>query len=145
MRLIINDLKVLKNILKNFPDAKIHQLRFDQSDGFKKITKKINDFLTEHPQVKVVMVPSSRVSYICEAIHDDKLLGLNLVGFDTTPQNVQALNKGIVAFLISQKSFNQVQIDHNYCKLFGSQGDPYQRNTHTFGDNYKRKLQIQSL
>lgn len=92
---------------KNFPDAKIHQLRFDQSDGFKKITKKINDFLTEHPQVKVVMVPSSRVSYICEAIHDDKLLGLNLVGFDTTPQNVQALNKGIVAFLISQKSFNQ--------------------------------------
>ena len=36
-----------------------------------------------------------------------KVSGLNLIGFDTTPQNVDALKKGIVTFLISQKSFNQ--------------------------------------
>ncbi len=89
------------------PDAQIHQLKFDQSDGFEKVRKKINSFLNEHPSVKVIMVPSSRVSYICNAIEKDHLSGLKAIGFDTTPQNVDALNKGIVAFLISQKSFNQ--------------------------------------
>lgn len=101
-------LKGFKNYFQeNVPDAQIHQLQFDQSDGFKKVSQKINDFLTEHPSVRVVMVPSSRISNICRAIDDDKLSGLSLIGFDTTPQNVDALKKGIVAFLISQKSFNQ--------------------------------------
>ena len=100
--------KGFKNYFEeNFSDAKIHQLQFDQSDGFKKVSNTINDFLTEHPRIKVIMVPSSRVSNICRAIGDDKVSGLNLIGFDTTPQNVDALKKGIVAFLISQKSFNQ--------------------------------------
>ena len=92
---------------ENIPNAKIHQLKFDQSDGFDKVSYKINNFLTKHPLVRVVMVPSSRISNICNAINKDKLPNLNLIGFDTTPQNVEALNKGIVAFLISQKSFNQ--------------------------------------
>lgn len=91
----------------NVPDAHIHQLKFDQSDGFEKVKKKINDYLTNNPLVKVIMVPSSRVSNICKAIEKDKLSELKVIGFDTTPQNVEALKKGIVAFLISQKSFNQ--------------------------------------
>jgi LacI family transcriptional regulator len=92
---------------ENITDAKIHQLKFDQSDGFDKVSYKINNFLTKHPLVRVIMVPSSRISNICKAIDNDKLPDLNLIGFDTTPQNVEVLNKGIVAFLISQKSFNQ--------------------------------------
>ena len=92
---------------QNIPNALIHQLKLDLSDGFEKLSKKINSFLTEHPSVRVIMVPSSRVSSICNAIEKDHLLGLKVIGFDTTPQNEDALKKGIVAFLISQKSFNQ--------------------------------------
>jgi len=91
----------------NYSDAHIHQLKFDQSDGFEKVKKKINSYLIKHHRVKVIMVPSSRVSYICNAIHKNQLSRLKIIGFDTTPQNVEALKKGIVEFLISQKSFNQ--------------------------------------
>lgn len=101
-------IKGFKNYFKeNYPDAVIHQLKFDQSDGFEKVNKKINDYLTNNPRVKVIMVPSSRISIICKAIENDKLSYLRLIGFDTTPQNVEALRNGVVAFLISQKSFNQ--------------------------------------
>ena len=92
---------------ENNPNAVIHQLKFDQSDGLNKIEKEINIFLTNNPNIKEIMVPSSRVSTICKAIDRKRLSELNLIGFDTTPQNVEALNKGVVAFLISQKSFNQ--------------------------------------
>jgi LacI family transcriptional regulator len=92
---------------ENLPQAVIHQLKFDQSDGIQMVRKKINDFLTQNPRVRVVMVPSSRVSNICKLVDSDVLSGLKLIGFDTTPQNVEVLNKGIVSFLISQKSFNQ--------------------------------------
>jgi LacI family transcriptional regulator len=92
---------------ENLPQAVIHQLKFDQSDGIQMVRKKINDFLTQNPRVRVVMVPSSRVSNICKLVDTDVLSGLKLIGFDTTPQNVEVLNKGIVSFLISQKSFNQ--------------------------------------
>ena len=53
------------------------------------------------------MVPSSRVSNVCRVIDNDKLKKLKLVGFDTTPQNVEALKEDVITFLISQKSFNQ--------------------------------------
>ena len=92
---------------ENSPQTVIHQLKFDQSDSNHKVRKEINDFLTQNPCVRAVMVPSSRVSNICKLIDSDLLSGLKLIGFDTTPQNVEALNKGVVAFLISQKSFNQ--------------------------------------
>ena len=92
---------------ENIPDARIHELQFEQFDGDQKVEKNINDFLTKNPNIKVIMVPSSRISNICNTIKEDKLSKLKFVGFDTTPQNVAALKKGIVTFLISQKSFNQ--------------------------------------
>ena len=92
---------------ENIPDAQIHELQFDQLGEGQKAEKNINDFLTKNPNIKVIMVPSSRVSNICNAIKKDKLSKLKFIGFDTTPQNVADLKEGIVTFLISQKSFNQ--------------------------------------
>ena len=91
----------------NVSNAHINQLKFDQSDGFEKVKKKINSYLTKNHRVRVIMVPSSRVSLICRAIEKNHLSRLKIIGFDTTPQNVEVLKKGIVEFLISQKSFNQ--------------------------------------
>ena len=92
---------------ENKPSTKIHQLQFDKPDEVEKSGEKINLYLEKHPQIKGIMVPSSRISNVCRVIDADKLSQLKAVGFDTTPQNVDALAKGVVTFLISQKSFNQ--------------------------------------
>ena len=92
---------------ENKPSTKIHQLQFDKPDEVEKSGEKINLYLEKHPQIKGIMVPSSRISNVCRVIDADKLSQIKAVGFDTTPQNVDALAKGVVTFLISQKSFNQ--------------------------------------
>ncbi len=92
---------------ENKPDTKIHQLQFEEPNEVEQGGKRINDFLKKHPKIKGIMVPSSRVSNVCRVIDNDKLKKLKLVGFDTTPQNVEALKEDVITFLISQKSFNQ--------------------------------------
>jgi LacI family transcriptional regulator len=92
---------------ENTPKTKIHQLQFEQPDEVETGGEIINEFLTKNPNIKNIMVPSSRVSHVCKVIEQKKLSQIKLVGFDTTSQNIEALKKGIVTFLISQKSFNQ--------------------------------------
>jgi len=92
---------------ENKPETKIHELQFDEPSKVEQSGERINDFLKKNPQIKGILVPSSRISNVCRVIDHDKLKELKLVGFDTTPQNVEALEKGLVTFLISQKSFNQ--------------------------------------
>jgi LacI family transcriptional regulator len=91
----------------NKPNTKIHQLQFGKPNEVEKSADKINVYLEKHPEIKGIMVPSSRISNVCRVIDADKLSHLKAVGFDTTPQNVNALAEGVVTFLISQKSFNQ--------------------------------------
>ena len=45
-----------------------------------------------YEKVKGVVVPSSRVSVVCKAIDKEKLVDLRIIGFDTTPQNIDFLN-----------------------------------------------------
>jgi LacI family transcriptional regulator len=92
---------------KNKPNTKIHQLQFGKPNEVEKSGEKINLYLEKHPKIKGIMIPSSRISNVCSVIDTDKLSQLKAVGFDTTPQNVNALTEGVVTFLISQKSFNQ--------------------------------------
>ena len=67
----------------------------------------INMYLKENKGIKGLLVPSSRVSNITSLVEDDYLSSLKIVGFDTTPKNVQSIKEGRITFLISQKSFNQ--------------------------------------
>ena len=92
---------------QNTPKTKIHQIQFNQYDKIGEQQVNINAFLEQHPKIKCIMVPSSRVSNVCEVIDRDKLSKIKMIGFDTTPQNIAALEAGFVTFLISQKSFNQ--------------------------------------
>ena len=85
----------------------IHQLEFDGLIDVKKTKSKINLYLKENKAIKGLLVPSSRISNITSLIDDYYLSRLRLIGFDTTPQNVDSIKKGIITFLISQKSFNQ--------------------------------------
>lgn len=92
---------------KSNSKTKIHKLQFNQPDEVFRSREKINQFIEKHPKVKGVVVPSSRVSVVCKAIDKEKLVDLRIIGFDTTPQNIDFLKRGDVTFLISQKSFNQ--------------------------------------
>ncbi len=92
---------------RNNRNVKIHQIHFDSLNNRKKVVHEINQFLKLNPKIKGIMVPSSRTSNVSELIDDKIIEDLNLVGFDTTPNNVEALKKGKITFLISQKSFNQ--------------------------------------
>lgn len=85
----------------------IHHLEFDNLIDLVKTKSKINEYLKENKSIKGLLVPSSRISNITSLIDDYYLSRLRLIGFDTTPQNVDSIKKGRITFLISQKSFNQ--------------------------------------
>jgi LacI family transcriptional regulator len=85
----------------------IHQLDFDNLNDLVKTKSKINSYLKENKGIKGLLVPSSRVSNIIALIENNYLNKLRIVGFDTTPKNVESIKNGRITFLISQKSFNQ--------------------------------------
>ena len=67
----------------------------------------INSFLKNHPEIKGVFVPSSRIYMVVNCLEEHHLKNLQLIGFDNTPQNTECLINDSVAFLISQKPFDQ--------------------------------------
>ncbi|WP_194767872.1 LacI family DNA-binding transcriptional regulator [Tamlana sp. I1] len=93
----------IKNNIKN----KVLTLSIDGFNNDASIEKKINSFLEEHQEIKGVFVPSSRVATIANAINSNYLAKLQIIGFDNTKQNIESLATDQVAFLISQKPFEQ--------------------------------------
>ncbi|QDO95199.1 substrate-binding domain-containing protein [Formosa sediminum] len=68
---------------------------------------RINTYLKNHPDIKGVFVPSSRIHMIVDSMKDEYLNNIELIGFDNTPQNVECLMTDSVSYLISQKPFDQ--------------------------------------
>jgi LacI family transcriptional regulator len=52
-------------------------------------------------------MPSSRIHTVVDCINTPYLEKLELIGFDSTPQNIKCLKDDSVSFLISQKPFEQ--------------------------------------
>ncbi|WP_411029272.1 substrate-binding domain-containing protein [Spongiimicrobium sp. 3-5] len=71
------------------------------------VMEKLRSILTKNPSIKGIFVPSSRVSIFAKALQQMDKNGLSLIGFDGTEQNVNHLKAGEVAFLISQKPYEQ--------------------------------------
>ena len=71
------------------------------------IRKKLNNILNINNDIKGVFVPSGRVGLISSLIDKSFLKDLKIIGYDTTKNNIEYLNKNKITFLISQKSFNQ--------------------------------------
>ncbi|PCE64748.1 substrate-binding domain-containing protein [Sediminicola luteus] len=57
--------------------------------------------------IRGIFVPTSRVSYLTKKLSENILAHLQIIGFDTTPGNIDALKEGRVTMLISQKSYDQ--------------------------------------
>lgn len=97
-----NDYFVKNNIKEETLTLKVENL--NNSD---ESTQKINSFLKSHDTIKGIFVPSSRISIIVNNINKNYLKKLRMIGFDSTPQNVECLKNDSVSFLISQKPFDQ--------------------------------------
>jgi LacI family transcriptional regulator len=93
--------------IKNNANKVSLTLKIDNLNNPNEVKEKISSRLNQHAQVKGVFVPSSRIYMIVDCITDVELKKLTLIGFDNTPQNVECLKNNTVAFLISQKPFDQ--------------------------------------
>ena len=93
--------------LKNKIDSKTQTLKIKNLDSSYETKEKINSYLEEHPEIKGIFVPSSRIYIVVDCIAPGYLKKLELIGFDNTPQNIQCLLNDSVSFLISQKPFDQ--------------------------------------
>ncbi|ALJ06365.1 hypothetical protein APS56_14995 [Pseudalgibacter alginicilyticus] len=93
--------------IKNNIEEESITLKIDDLSNTKNLTDIINLYLKEHDEIKGIFVPSSRISVIVDALKASLLKELKLIGFDNTPQNIEYLKNNSVAFLISQKPFDQ--------------------------------------
>ncbi len=93
--------------LKNNIKSESHTLKLDSLNNSLETKEKINSYLKENPEIKGIFVPSSRIYIIVECIETSILNNIELIGFDNTPQNIECLLNDSVAFLISQKPFDQ--------------------------------------
>ncbi|WP_299781551.1 substrate-binding domain-containing protein [uncultured Formosa sp.] len=93
--------------VKNEIPCKILTLEIESQDSKTLRKTKINTYLNNHPDIKGVFVPSSRIHMLVDCMADTYLKTLELIGFDNTPQNIECLKNNSVSFLISQKPFNQ--------------------------------------
>lgn len=93
--------------LKNKINSETQTLKIDNLKNSIESKEKINSYLQQHPEVKGVFVPSSRIYIVVDCIESSYIKNLELIGFDSTPQNIQCLKDDSVSFLISQKPFEQ--------------------------------------
>ena len=111
----ISDNNAISKRIKGFNDYFINNnikeetliLKIENLNNTIETKQKLNSFLKLHKSIKGLFVPSSRISNIADCLTDNDLKKFQMIGFDNTPQNVDCLKKGDIAFLISQKPFEQ--------------------------------------
>jgi len=105
---IFNRVKGFKNyFLKNEINSNPQTLKLENLNNTLETQKTINSHLKNHPEIKGVFVPSSRIYMVVNCMEEHYLKKLQLIGFDNTPQNTECLINDSVAYLISQKPFDQ--------------------------------------
>lgn len=67
----------------------------------------LEEMVANDEGIRGIFVPTSRVSYLTKVLSDSILARLQIIGFDTTPANIEALKAGKITMLISQKSYDQ--------------------------------------
>jgi LacI family transcriptional regulator len=92
-----------ENKLKNT----VTKLTIDNFTDVSSNRKIIKTFLEKNKSIKGVFVPSSRISKIVACFSEEQLKDLKLIGFDNIDKNIELLKDDSIAFLISQKPFEQ--------------------------------------
>lgn len=92
---------------KNNIDYRIDTLKIKNTTNTTETKQDLNNYLKNNPNLKGIFVPSSKIHLAVNSIESKYLKKLDLIGFDNTPQNKKCLLNDSVAFIISQRSFEQ--------------------------------------
>lgn len=82
-------------------------LKVDNLNETGTVKANLEAFLDRNENIRGIYVPSSRTSVIAECLDQKYHNRVNIIGFDTTDQNIRCMERDQIQFLISQKSFNQ--------------------------------------
>lgn len=86
---------------RHYPDASIHNLLINPSD-IPPVRKVLADYLSEHRNIKYVVMFNSRIHLLAESLADFPLEGRRVIGFDDLPQNLEMLRNGLADIIIAQ-------------------------------------------
>ena len=88
-------------ISENLPDCRIHTVFIPPHDPQETYTI-LDRFFTENPHVKHITMPNSRIHLMSEYLRSNPVEDRHVVGFDDLDKNIEALNEGLVEYLVTR-------------------------------------------
>lgn len=90
----------------NHIDADIIEMNVNQTD-YRAVDKSLTDIFDRNPDITTIFVTNSRVFSVAKFLEKNGRTDLLLIGYDYIEENIQALKKGMINFLICQKPEEQ--------------------------------------
>ena len=88
-------------ISENLPQCRIHTIFIPPHDA-QETYAILDRFFTENPHVKHITMPNSRIHLMSEYLRCNPVEGRHVVGFDDLDKNIEALNEGLVEYLVTR-------------------------------------------
>lgn len=88
-------------ISENLPECRIHTVFIPPHDPQETYTI-LDRFFTENPHVKHITMPNSRIHLMSEYLRSNPVEDRHVVGFDDLDKNIEALNEGLVEYLVTR-------------------------------------------
>lgn len=91
----------IEYISENLPHCHIHTIFIPPHDA-QETYAILDRFFTENPHVKHITMPNSRIHLMSEYLRCNPVEGRHVVGFDDLDKNIEALNEGLVEYLVTR-------------------------------------------
>jgi LacI family transcriptional regulator len=90
-----------KNIKTSIIEINIHQT------DYKAVEKSLSEVFQRNPDITAIFVTNSRVFFVAKFLEKKGLKNILLIGYDYIDENIEALKRGMINFLICQKPEEQ--------------------------------------
>ncbi|MBQ4279309.1 MAG: LacI family DNA-binding transcriptional regulator [Rikenellaceae bacterium] len=97
----------LTYVKENNPDLQIYNAFLKPYDPVQNL-RTLDTFFDEHPDVKHIVMFNSRVHLISEYLESHGLHDKVVLGYDLLGRNIEGLKKGVVDYIIAQRTETQV-------------------------------------
>ena len=91
----------IEYISENLPHCRIHTIFIPPHDA-QETYAILDRFFTENPHVKHITMPNSRIHLMSEYLRRNPVEDRHVVGFDDLDKNIEALNEGLVEYLVTR-------------------------------------------